>query len=110
MGVHYDGTDIPDHAEGDGFAAPAVAWVPAISPGNLEIYSGDLFTGWKDSALIGGLSGEVLVRVTLDGETATEAAQWPMGARIRAVEEGPDGAIWLLTDGEDGQLLELRPA
>lgn len=110
MGVHYDGKDIPDHADGDGFKAPAAYWVPAISPGNLEIYAGDLFTGWRNSALLGGLSGKTLVRVALDGETAEVVAEWDMGERIREVEEAPDGSIWLLEDGDGGRLLELRPA
>ena len=55
------------------------------------------------------LGGEALVRVDLDGETARKADQWPMETRIREVEQGPDGAIWLLTDGEDGKLLKLTP-
>lgn len=108
MGIHYDGTDIPDHAPGDGFEAPKAYWVPAISPGSLMIYQGDLFTGWQDSALLGGLSGNNLVRVELDGESATPADEWEMGDRIRAVEEAPDGAIWIATDS--GSLIELRPA
>lgn len=109
MGEHYDGTAIPDHDGETGFAAPSVYWVPSLSPANLEIHSGALFEDWEDSALIGGLSGERLVRVTLGDEPAI-AEEWATGTRIRAVEEGPDGALWLLTDGADGQLLELRPA
>lgn len=110
MGTHYDGTDIPDHADGDGFEPPKAYWVPAMSPGNLLIYQGDLFSGWQDSALLGGLSGQNLVRVELDGEQATPAAEWDMGERIRAVDEAPDGSIWLLEDGSGGRLLELRPS
>ncbi|MFX0539078.1 PQQ-dependent sugar dehydrogenase [Ornithinimicrobium sp. Y1847] len=109
MGVHYGGGDIPGHQEGDGYRAPAAYWVPAISPGNLLIYSGDLFTGWQDSALLGGLSGQTLVRVDLDGQDAEVADQWDMGSRIRAVDEAPDGSIWILEDGAGGRLLELRP-
>lgn len=108
-GDHYDGRNIPDHAPGDGFEAPRTFWNPAISPGSLMIYSGDMFPAWKGDAFIGALSGEALVRVDLDGETARKADQWPMETRIREVEQGPDGAIWLLTDGEDGKLLKLTP-
>jgi aldose sugar dehydrogenase len=111
-GDHYDGRDIPDHKPGDGFEAPQVSWNPVISPGGLMIYSGDLFPEWKNSAFIGGLSSEALVRVKLDGETASKGDQWPMGARIREVEQGPDGAIWLLEDGDSGskgRLLKLTP-
>lgn len=109
-GDHYDGKDIPDHAPGDGFEPPKVFWNPSISPSSLLIYKGDLFPDWKGDAFIGALSGEALIRVDLNGETATKADQWPMEARIRAVEQGPDGAIWLLEDGENGRLLKLTPA
>lgn len=109
-GDHYDGTPIPDHAPGDGFEPPKLFWNPSISPSSLLVYKGDLFPEWKGDAFIGALSGEALIRVDLDGETASKADQWPMEARIRAVEQGPDGAIWLLEDGENGRLLKLTPA
>lgn len=109
MGVHYDGGPIPDHEADDGYRAPAAWWVPAISPGNLLIYSGDLFVGWSDSALLGGLSGQTLVRVELDDGQADVVDDWDMGERVREVEQAPDGAIWVLEDGPGGRLLELRP-
>ena len=109
-GTHYDGPDIPDPAKGDGFVAPRVWWNPSISPGSLMIYQGDLFPAWTGDAFIGALSGEALIRVELDGAKATEKETWSMDARIRAVAEAPDGSIWLLQDGEDAKLLELRPA
>lgn len=111
-GDHYDGRVIPDHKAGDGFEAPKVFWNPAISPGGLMIYSGDMFKNWKGSAFLGGLGSTSLVRVTLDGENASKADQWNMDARIREVEQGPDGAIWLLEDGNsgsEGRLLKLTP-
>ena len=112
-GDHYDGRNIPDHSAGDGFEAPKVFWNPAISPGGLMIYSGDLFKDWKGSAFLGGLGSTSLVRVQLNGENASKADQWNMDARIREVEQGPDGAIWLLEDGKsgsEGRLLKLTPA
>lgn len=112
-GTHYDGRDIPDHKPGDGFEAPKVSWNPVISPGGLIFYNGNLFPAWKGSLFIGGLSSQSLVRVKIDGSTASKADQWDMGARIREVEQGPDGALWLLEDGEDGsqgRLLKLTPA
>ncbi|HUD94405.1 PQQ-dependent sugar dehydrogenase [Sphingobium sp.] len=111
-GDHYDGKPIPDHAPGDGFEAPKVWWNPVISPAGLLYYSGDLFPQWKNSLFIGGLSSQALVRVKLDGEKAEKADQWDMGARIREVEQGPDGALWLLEDGKDGsqgRMLKLTP-
>lgn len=107
MGVHYSGEEIPDHSEEDDFEAPKASWVPAISPGNLMIYQGELFTEWQDSAFLGGLSGENLVRVELDGESAEPVQEWDFGDRIREVEEAPDGAVWIATDS--GALIELRP-
>ena len=109
-GSNYSGTDIPDHADGDGFEAPKVWWNPSVSPSSLMIYTGDAFQGWAGDAFLGALSGQALVRVDLDGTTAKKADQWDMGARIREVEQGPDGAIWLLEDGSDGRLLKLTPA
>jgi aldose sugar dehydrogenase len=108
-GTHYDGKDIPDHKAGDGFEAPKAYWVPAISPGGLMFYNGAMFPDWKGSMFIGGLGGKALVRVKIDGETATKADHWNMGTRIREVEQGPDGAVWLLEDGEKGRLLKLTP-
>lgn len=108
-GSHYDGRDIPDHAPGDGFAAPKVWWNPSISPSSLMIYSGTAFPQWRGDAFIGALSGQALIRVHLDGTNASKADQWPMGNRIREVEQGPDGAIWLLEDGRRGRLLKLTP-
>lgn len=108
-GSHYDGRDIPDHKPGDGFEAPKAYWVPAISPAGLMFYTGALFPAWKGSLFIGGLGGEALVRIKVEGESAEKADHWPMGARIREVEQGPDGAVWLLEDGAEGRLLKLTP-
>ena len=112
-GSHYDGRDIPDHKPGDGFEAPKVSWNPVISPGGLMIYSGDLFPQWKGDAFIGGLSSKALVRVDLNGTNASKGDQWDMGARIREVEQAPDGSIYLLEDGgqgSQGRMIRLTPA
>lgn len=108
-GDHYDGTPIPDHPTHPEFEAPKASWTPVISPSSLLAYSGTLFADWQGDLLIGGLSSQALVRVEVDGERAREAQRFAMGERIRAVEQGPDGAIWLLEDGDDGRLLKLTP-
>ena len=113
MGSHYDGRDIPDHKPGDGFEAPKAYWVPAISPGGMIIYDGDLFKGWKGDALVTGLSGESLSRVDIEGDRVIGKTDYKMGARIRAVDEWPDGSLYVLEDGgrgSGGRLLRLTPA
>jgi glucose/arabinose dehydrogenase len=106
-GDHYDGRPIPDHPTRPEFEAPDVYWNPVISPGGMIVYSGDLFPQWKGDILQAALSGEALVRVDLNGATAKKAEQWPMNARIREVEQGPNGEVYLLEDA--GRLLRLTP-
>jgi glucose/arabinose dehydrogenase len=111
-GDHYDGRTIPDHETRPEFAAPAVTWTPVISPGKLMFYRGNLFPDWRGDALIAGLSAQAIIRVELEGERAREVERYPMGARIRAVVEAPDGTLWVLEDerGESqGRLLKLTP-
>ena len=110
-GSNYDDTPIPDHAPGDGFEPPKIWWNPSISPGGLMIYSGKMFPAWQGSAFIAALSGQALIRVSLDGDKAAKADQWAMGMRIRDVAQAPDGAIWLLQDGRGngGHLMRLTP-
>lgn len=104
-GSHYDGREIPDHAEGDDFEAPKAWWNPSVSPGSLMIYTGSAFPQWRGDAFLGALSGQALIRVDLDGAEAADGDQWDLGQRIREVEQAPDGTIWLLTD--EGQVLRL---
>lgn len=108
-GDHYDGRPIPDHDTRPEFIAPVVTWRQVISPAGFIIYNGTLFPQWQGSGFIGGLSSKSLVRVAFDGDTAREAERFDMGNRIREVEQGPDGALWLLEDGSDGRLLKLTP-
>lgn len=109
-GSNYDGSDIPDHRQGDGFTAPLLWWNPSVSPGSLMIYGGDLFPAWRGDAFVGALSGEALIRIHLDAGSASLGETWPMGTRIREVEQGAAGEIWLLSDGPEGRLLELSPS
>lgn len=109
-GDHYDGREIPNHDSHPEFEAPKVAWVPTIAPSGLIFYSGDLFPAWRGSAFIGGLASQALIRVSFEEDSAKEAERFLMDARIREVEQGPDGAIYVLEDGKGGRLLKLTPA
>ncbi|WP_265561744.1 PQQ-dependent sugar dehydrogenase [Sphingomicrobium arenosum] len=111
-GDNYNGVPIPDHKADDPYVKPVAYWVPATSPASLLIYSGNLFGGWTGDALVPGLSGQELNVVELEGDRATGMVSYQMGARIREVVEGADGAIYLLEDDRgpsDGTLLRLRP-
>ena len=127
-GDHYSGEPIPDHDTNLAFENPAAYWVPAISPAGFVIYDGAAFPDWQGDGLIGALSGQALVRVTFakapvdntgappskKGENmetvATEAERYSWGSRVREVEQGPDGAVWVLEDGPGARLLRLTPA
>ena len=117
-GNHYDGTEIPNHADIPIYSAPIVSWVPAISPAGLLAYKDDLFADWTGDIFIGGLSSRALVRVEISEEasprgprtTGEEAARYEWEERVREVEAGPDGAIYVLEDEEGGRLLRLTPA
>lgn len=111
-GEHYDGRPIPDHSTNPDYRAPVISWTPVISPAGFVIYDGSLFPQWRGSGFIGGLSSQSLVRIEFDGEQAREAERFPMQTRIREVEQGPDGALWLLEDGgrgAQGRLFRLAP-
>ena len=108
-GDHYDGREIPPHSTRPEFAAPAISWNPVIAPGDFIIYSGKLFKGWKDQAIIGAMDPTAVVRVAFAGDKAREVARHPMERRIREVVEAPDGSILLLEDKAGARLLRLTP-
>ena len=106
-GKHYDGTDIPDPPTHPEFADAIAHWNPVISPSGIAFYTADAIPGWKGNLLIGGLSSEAIIRLTPDGEKVSAEERIPMGARIRDVAQGPDGAVYALTDESDGKILRL---
>ncbi len=108
-GVNYDRTPIPSPDTRPDLAKPVIYWTPVIAPGNLMFYSGELFPQWKGSAFAGGLASKSLNRIVVKGATATPAERWAMGFRVRDVEQGPDGALWLLEDADPGGLYRLAP-
>jgi len=106
-GDHYSGEPIPDHDTRPEFEAPKVAWVPTIAPASFIFYSGSHFPQWQGSALIAGLASRAIIRVQIDGDIAEEAERFDLGARIREIEQGPEGALWVLEDADGGRLLKL---
>jgi glucose/arabinose dehydrogenase len=109
-GINYDGTPIPQHDTRPEFEKPVVYWTPVIAPAGLAFYDKPMFPQWKGSAFIGGLKVMSLVRVAFDGPNgAREADRWDMGHRIRDVAVGPDGAIWVIEDEDEGRLIKLTP-
>lgn len=106
-GSHYNGDEIPDHEPNDGFAQPATSWNPVIAPGGMIFYTGDQFPAWKGHALITGLASQAIVDVAIDGESAREVARHEFENRLRAIAQGPDGAIWVAQDGKGARLLKL---
>ncbi len=110
-GDHYDGTPIPDHASKPDMVPPIEYWHPAISPSGLIFYTGPLFTKWKNNALLGGLSSEVLIRLTFEGDRVKTEERIGLRARIRDVVQAPDGAVLVMTDPKKGpgELLRLTP-
>ncbi|MFP7726178.1 PQQ-dependent sugar dehydrogenase [Lysobacter sp. D1-1-M9] len=108
-GDHYDGTSIPDHDTRPEFNAPATWWTPVIAPSGFIIYTGSRFPFFYGDGFIGGLQSQGLVRVRFEATGAREVKRYPLGRRIRELEQGPGGAIWVLEDGNDARLLRLTP-
>jgi glucose/arabinose dehydrogenase len=109
-GDHYSGEPIPKPPSRPDLAPPAYYWNPAISPSGISFYTGDLFPAWRGNLLLGGLSSQALIRAAVDGNRVTGEERIPLNARIRDVKPGPDGAIYLLTDKDSGEILRLTPA
>lgn len=102
-GTHYSGEKIGQGTRAPGMEQPAFYWDPSIAPSGMMIYSGKMFSQWKDDIFIGSLKFDYLSRVTKRGNKLAEAERLFRGefARIRDVVEAPDGAIWFLAAGED---------
>ena len=112
FGVNYDGTPVGSgKAEMPGMEQPIKYWVPSIAPSGMAFYNGDLFPAWKGSLFVGALAGQMLVRLSLDGDKVTGEERLLQGLRerIRDVRVGPDGAIYLATDNAAGRILKVVP-
>lgn len=110
-GIHYSMEPIKDEHAEQGFEEPIYYWNPAIAPSGMMFYSGNMFPEWKGNLFIGSLVGKHLVRLVVDSNRVISEEKLLMNrARIRDVTEGPDGAIYLLTDDTNGLLLKLSRA
>ncbi len=108
--ANYNGVPIPSPDTRPDLTKPVIYWTPIIAPGNLTFYNGAMFPQWRGSALIGGMATQTLNRITFDGKGgATPAERWSVGHRIRDVEVGPDGAVWMLEDANPGGLFRVTP-
>jgi aldose sugar dehydrogenase len=107
-GIHYRGEPIPDHSTRPDLAAPAISWTPVIAPGDFIFVRGDRYPGWEGRALIAGMVYPGLVEVAIEGEMAREVARHPLGSRIRDIEQGPDGTIWIVEDARNNANPRLR--
>ncbi len=105
-GRHYNGKAIPEPTTHPEFADAIYHWTPVISPSGVAFYTGDAIPAWRGNLLIGGLSSEALVRLTLDGNKVVKEERIPMGARIRDVIQAPDGSVYVLTD-DSGKIVRL---
>ena len=108
-GMNYDGTDIPDPSTRPEFADAATWWSPVISPSGMAFYAGDVFPAWTGSVMIGSLTRQGLVRLVIENGAVTHQEIVPLDARIREVEAGPDGHVYLLTDADEGAVWRLAP-
>jgi glucose/arabinose dehydrogenase len=106
-GKHYNGKAIPEPSTRPEFTDAIQHWTPVISPSGMTFYTGDAIPAWKGNLLIAGLSSQGIVRLTLDGDKVTGEERIKLGKRIRNVVQGPDGAVYVLTDQKNGKILRL---
>jgi aldose sugar dehydrogenase len=112
FGVNYDGSPVGSgQSDAEGFSDAIYQWTPVIAPSGMIIHSGKGFPEWEGDLFVGGLASTALVRLELEGEkvTAEERLLKDLGLRIRDVVEGPDGAIFIITDEGNGEILKLAP-
>ena len=112
-GINYDGTPVgTGKAQLAGMNEPAWHWTPSIAPSGMTFYTGGLFKAWNGSLFSGALKFQLLSRLELKGDKVVKEERLLQGLRerIRDVRQGPDGALYLLTDNSAGRILRVAPA
>ena len=112
-GVEYSGKTISESPTAPGIEPPVHYWVPSIATSGLLFYTGDRFPKWKGNAFVGGLASQQVSRLEMDGNRVVREEVLLKGVlnqRVRDVEQGPDGFVYLLTDEDNGKLLRIEPA
>jgi glucose/arabinose dehydrogenase len=111
-GREYSGKPINgDKTAQEGMEQPVYFWTPDIAPAGIAFYTGRLFPAWHDDLFVSTLVGRSLVRLVMkdDRVVGEQRLLTELNARIRGVGEGPDGALYVLTDGANGKILRLIP-
>ncbi len=110
-GENYNGVPIPKPDTRPDLAKPVLYWLPVIAPGNLMFYHGtQTFPQWNGNGFVSGLATKTLNRIIFDGHGGAKTAErWDVGRRIRDVEEGPDGSLWMLEDANPGAVIHVTP-
>jgi aldose sugar dehydrogenase len=112
FGQEYSGDSIPDAVTTrEGYEDPVYYWDPVIAPSGAQFYTGNAFPAWRGSLFVGGLRGQKLVRLVIKDNRVTgeEHLLTERGQRIRDVRQGPDGALYIVTDETSGELWKITP-
>jgi glucose/arabinose dehydrogenase len=110
FGQNYNGVPIPKPDMRPDLTMPVIYWTPVVAPGNLMFYRGtQAFPQWNGNGFVSGLSTTSINRIVFDGHGGAKAAErWNVGKRIRDLEEGPDGTLWMLEDTSDGEVSDTQ--
>lgn len=108
-GIDYNGFPIVEASAREGMEQPVYYWDPVIAPGDMDFYRGALFP-WRGDILIAGLGSQALVRLDIEGERVVGEERFLLGlGRLRDIAESEDGALWVITDEDNGRIVRLTP-
>ena len=108
-GIDYNGSRIGEGTERAGMEQPVYYWDPVIAPSGMVFYTGGAFPQWRNSAFIGSMQPRALVRLEINDNRVTKEERYLGGLRVRDVQQGPDGFLYLVLDEDSAPLLRVRP-